>query len=106
MIYELRTYSCKLGTVQRQIAFYRAHGMAIQTRHLGQPVVFGAQEFGDVNSYVHIWQFASLADRDQKRAALQQDPDWQGFLKKSAEVDYLTAQHSTILTAPDFMLPG
>ncbi|WP_323766946.1 NIPSNAP family protein [Marinovum sp.] len=103
MIYEIRTYRCKPGTVQRQIAFYRDHGLAIQTRHLGAPLVFGATEFGDVNSYVHVWAFADFADRNARRGAMMADPEWRDFLGMSAERDDVLSQENTVLKGADFM---
>lgn len=104
MIYEIRTYRCKPGMVQQQIAFYRDHGLAIQIRHLGAPVVFGATEFGDVNSYIHVWAFAGFADRAERRSAMMADPEWQEFLGKSAERGYVLGQENTVLTAAEFMV--
>ncbi|MCC2663095.1 MAG: superfamily protein, partial [Geminicoccaceae bacterium] len=45
------------------------------------------------------------ADRARKRAAMQADPEWQAFLKLSAEAGYLLAQENRLLTpAPFFKL--
>lgn len=103
MIYEVRTYTCHVGTVQRQIAFYRDYGMDTQIRHLGVPVVFGASEFGDVNTYMHIWKFKDLDDREFRRAELSSDLNWQDFQTKSKEMNFLSAQTSQLLLAPEFM---
>lgn len=81
---------------------YEEHGWSIQRRHLGDPVLYGAVETGDVNSYVHIWVFESAADRAAKRAALQADPDWQAYLTKSAEAGYLIKQENKILVPAPF----
>lgn len=106
MIYDHRTYTCRPGTIQSQLQLYAEHGWAIQSRHLGEPLLFAATETGNVNSYIHIWVYESAADREQKRARLQQDPEWIGYLKKSAEAGNLVSQTNTILkSAPFFTAP-
>lgn len=102
MIFDMRIYTCKPGTVPAQLELYKAHGYAVQTKHLGQPVLYGVTETGTINTYVHVWGYASAADREQRRAAMQADPDWQAFLQKTREAGYLIAQENRILTAVTF----
>ncbi len=106
MIFDHRTYACRPGTIKKQIALYEAHGWAPQTRHLGQPLLYGATETGDVNSYVHVWVYEDAADRQRKRAAMQADSDWQSYLEKSAEAGYLVSQENKILTTVPFFTPN
>ena len=102
MIYDHRTYTCRPGTIGKHLKLYEAEGWQIQKKHLGDPAVYGATETGDVNSYVHIWQYESAADRAAKRANLKDDPAWQEYLKKSAEAGYLVSQVNKILTPTPF----
>lgn len=102
MIYDHRTYTCRPGTVQRQMQLYAEHGWAVHRRHLGEPLLFAVTETGNVNSYVHIWVFESAADREQKRARLQQDPEWSSYLQKSAEAGNLISQTNAILKPTPF----
>jgi hypothetical protein len=105
MIFDHRTYTVKPGTMPRQLELYEKHGKAAQERHLGRPVFYGVTETGRINTYVHIWAYESAADREQRRAAMQADPDWQAFLKMSAEAGYLVRQDNMIMTpAPFFKL--
>lgn len=102
MIYDHRTYVCRPGTIAKHMKLYADHGWATQCRHLGAPVVYGSVETGDVNSYVHIWCFEDASDRARKRAALKDDPAWQGYLAKSAEAGYLIRQENKILIPAPF----
>ena len=107
MIFDHRTYICRPGTIKKQLALYAEHGYASQCRNLGPPLLYAATETGDVNSFVHIWAYESAADRDQRRAVMQADPDWQGYLQKSAEAGYLISQETKILvSAPFFKTTG
>lgn len=102
MLYDHRTYTCIPGTLKKQMALYEQHGWPIQRRHLGEPLLYGPVETGNVNSYVHIWVFKDAADRSQRRAAMQQDPEWVAYLKKSAEAAYLVSQENKIVIPAPF----
>jgi hypothetical protein len=40
---------------------------------------FYVSEIGPLNQVVHIWVYDSMADREQRRAALEADPLWDAF---------------------------
>ncbi len=50
MLYDHRTYTCIPGTLKKQMALYEEHGWPIQRRHLGEPLLYGPVETGNVNS--------------------------------------------------------
>jgi len=102
VIFDHRTYYCRPGTIKPHLAIYEEHGFKVQTRHLGQPVLYATTEVGDVNSYVHIWAYADLADRTAKRAALWLDPEWNTYIKMSADFGALIKQENKILVAVPF----
>ena len=102
MILDHRIYTCLPGRIKQHMKLYEEHGWEVQTRHLGKPIVYGAVETGDVNSYVHIWTYEDVADRSARRAALAADPDWQAYLKLSAESGNLLRQVNSLLTPAPF----
>lgn len=102
MIYDMRIYTCKPGTIKKHIALYEEHGFAAQTKHLGKPVVWATTEVGDVNSYVHVWAYKDIAERAEKRAAMWADPAWVSYTQKSAELGALISQENRILVAAPF----
>ena len=103
MIFDHRTYTCRAGTLPKQLAVYREQGFETQTRHLGQPFLYGTVETGNVNSYIHVWAYEDAADRARKRAAMAADPQWQAYLQASAEAGYLISQENKILQAVPFV---
>ena len=105
MIYDVRTYCCRPGTVGKHLALYAQHGYDVQRRHLGDPVVFGAVETGNVNAFIHIWKYADATDRATRRKAMAEDPDWQAWLSRSAEAGCLESQSNTIVTGAPFFRP-
>ena len=105
MIFDHRTYTVKPGTLPKQLELYEKHGKTPQERHLGKPLLYGVTETGAINTYVHVWVYANAGDREKRRAAMQADPEWQAFLKMSAEAGYLIKQENKILApAPFFKL--
>ena len=102
MLLDHRTYVCRPGTIKSQLELYAEYGYPVQVKHLGEPVVYAAVETGDVNSYIHVWAYDSAADRAAKRAAMQADPEWRDYLKRSREAGYQVSQSNTLLTPVDF----
>ena len=102
MLFDMRIYTCRPGTVRQHLALYEKHGFAVQKRHLGEPVIYGITETGPQNSYVHVWLYRDAADRSERRAALEADPEWAAFRKISADAGLLVAQENRLLTQAPF----
>ena len=99
MIYEMRTYGMKVGTVPVYLELVEEEGIQIQKEHLGDLVGYFSTEIGPLNEIVHIWAFADLADRAARRAKLAADPRWQRFMPKiQALID--TMENKILLPAP------
>ena len=82
MIYEMRTYGMKVGTVPVYLELVEEEGIQIQKEHLGDLVGYFSTEIGPLNEIVHVWAFADLVDRAARRARLAADPRWQRFMPK------------------------
>ena len=106
MLYDVRSYVCRPGTIKKHLALYAEHGYAVQRRHLGEPLAYLQTESGNVNSYVHIWCFENAGDREVRRAQLQRDPEWIGFLEKSAQAGYLLSQDNQLMVRAPFFNPS
>ncbi len=106
MLFDLRTYRCRPGTVARQLDAYAKTGFAVQSRFLGTPLFYGVVETGDVNAYVHLWQFQDAADRERRRAALYSDEEWLLYRRQSAEAGYQTEQTNMLLKPAPFWQPS
>ncbi|CAM3921805.1 NIPSNAP family protein [Bordetella muralis] len=105
MLYDVRTYTCRPGTIKKHLALYAEHGYEIQSRHLGKPLAYMQTETGNVNSYMHIWVYQDAADRAARRQALQSDPEWASYLTKSAEAGYVVSQENRLMTPVSFFTP-
>lgn len=102
MLVDHRTYTCRPGTIRKQLAFYEKNGFAIQKRHFGEPLGYLMAETGDVNTYLHMWVYDDFADRARKRAAQAADPEWQKYLQMNAECGYLIKQESKLMSPVSF----
>lgn len=102
MLIDMRTYTCRPGMIAKHMALYEEFGKAPQVRHLGAPIAWLTTETGNVNQFVHIWAYEDAGDRETKRAAMEADPDWQAFKKKSAELGALMNQENRLMKPCDF----
>ena len=105
MLLDVRTYTCKPGTIKAHLEVYEKYGKAPQTRHLGQPVAYLVTETGDPNQYVHIWAYENAGDREAKRGAMQADPDWIRYTQESAKLGALVDQKNKLMRPVDFYDP-
>jgi hypothetical protein len=102
MLLDMRTYTCRAGTLRAHLKIYEELGWEVQKRHLGEPFAYLTTETGDVNSYVHIWQYEDAADRARRRAAMQADPAWAAYLKASVDAGYLISQRNQLMVPAPF----
>ena len=105
MLYDVRTYVCRPGTIKAHLAIYEQYGFEVQKKHLGEPVLYLQTETGNVNSYIHIWAYQDAADRAQRRAAMQADPGWIDYARRSGEAGYLQSQNNQLMTPVSFFKP-
>ncbi|SPO54621.1 NIPSNAP family containing protein [Pseudomonas sp. JV551A1] len=103
MIVEHRIYTTHPGQVHEYLALYEAEGLAIQKRILGRMVGYYRSEIGGLNQVIHLWAYADLAERDQRRAALLADEGFRHYVRKITPL--LAGQESRILVPAPFFTP-
>lgn len=102
MLLDVRTYTCRPGTIKKHLELYEKMGKEPQTRNLGQPLAYLTTETGNPNQYVHIWVYEDAGDREKKRAAMQADPGWQAYIAESAKLGALEAQENKLMNPVSF----
>lgn len=102
MLLDVRTYTCRPGMIKKHLALYEEMGKGPQTRHLGQPFAYLTTETGNVNQYIHIWAYENAADRERKRAAMWQDPEWIAYTEASGKLGALMAQENRLMQPVSF----
>ncbi len=102
MLIDVRTYTCKPGTLKAHLALYEKMGKPAQTKHLGPPLAYMTTETGNPNQYIHIWKYENAGDREAKRAAMWSDPDWLAYVAESAKLGALEAQENKLMNPVSF----
>jgi hypothetical protein len=102
MLLDVRTYTCRPGTIKKHLALYEKLGKGPQTRHLGQPFAYLVTETGNVNQYIHIWAYENAGDRERRRAAMWADPEWIAYTEESAKLGALDQQENRLMTPVAF----
>jgi hypothetical protein len=82
MIVEERTYHVFTGKLAEVVRLYAEEGTEVQQKHLGNLIGAFTVDIGDLSSIVQMWGYASLGDREERRAALQADATWKEFLTR------------------------
>jgi hypothetical protein len=102
VIVDHRTYRAKPGRLNPHLDLYEKHGFEAQVRHLGKPVAYLFAESGELNTIVHLWAYEDAADRAKRRAGMMADPQWQNYLRVSAEAGNLIEQHTSLMVPAKF----
>jgi hypothetical protein len=102
MIVDLRIYTVRPGRVDEYVALYRAHAWPLQQKYLGRCLGWYIGVDGHPNQVVHLWAYDSQADRETRRAAMNQDPAWQVYLRRMAESGLLVDTENRMLAPADF----
>ena len=102
MIVEQRTYTLKPLRVRDFVALYEQAALPLQKKHLGHLVGFFTSEIGPLNQVVHLWAFDSLAERERRRKAMEEDAGWPAYLEALRSLDVVLQQESKILRSVSF----
>jgi NIPSNAP len=76
MIYELRTYTLKQGTVPDVAKAAGTVGREIRKDDYGKLEGYWQTEIGPLNQVMHLWSYQDLNHRAQLRAELGKNPRW------------------------------
>lgn len=100
MIVEQRDYHVHTGKLSELVHHYEEEGIAIQQEVLGNLIGWFITDVGELSTVVSLWGYDTYAQRDERRAALKNDPRWPGFLAKIQPL--IHTQRNRILTPTSF----
>ena len=100
MIVEQRDYHVFTGKLNEVVSMYESEGIELQRKHLGDLVGVFTTDIGALSTYTALWAYESYAEREQRRATLQADPDWKDFLARLQPL--LHTQQNRILIPTSF----
>jgi len=82
MIVEQRDYHIHTGKLREVVDLYASEGIAIQQEVLGNLIGWFTTDVGALSTVVSMWGYENAGERDERRARLQEDERWQGFVRK------------------------
>ena len=98
MIYEVRTYALKPGTVAEfEERFAESLPYRQKYSKLG---AFWHTEFGPLNEVIHVWPYEDFQERTAVRAEAAKDPHW-----PPRTGDVVVSMESEIMIPAPFMEP-
>ena len=78
MIYELRTYTVKQGTLPDVVKAASTVSRDIRKDDFGKLEGYWQTDIGPLNQVMHMWSYADLNERARLRAELAKNPRWTG----------------------------
>jgi hypothetical protein len=100
VIVEERTYHVHTGKLAEVVRMYAEEGTEVQQHHLGNLIGAFTVDIGDLSSIVQLWGYESMEERTARRANLQADDRWKGFLKRLTPM--IHTQRNRILLPTSF----
>jgi len=99
MIYEVRTYTLKPGSVAK---FEENFATALPHREKYSKLgAFWHTEIGPLNQVIHVWPYESVEERNSIREAAGKDPNW----PPKNDPDMYVSMNSEIFNPAPFMRP-
>ncbi|MGA7329953.1 MAG: NIPSNAP family protein [Rhodomicrobium sp.] len=95
MIIDERTYTCLPDKLKSFLDIYESRGKPIQWPILNDPLAIFVTDAGTLNQVVFWWRFASMGDREARRATLAVAPGWTEYMANALQ--YLQRQENRIL---------
>jgi NIPSNAP len=76
MIYELRTYTVKAGTIGDMIKAASTVSLEIRANNYGKLEGYWSTEIGPLNQVMHLWSYSDLNERVRLRGELAKNARW------------------------------
>lgn len=76
MIYELRTYTLKPGTIGEMVKAASTVSHDIRGNDYGKLEGYWSTEIGPLNQVMHLWSYRDFDERTRLRAELAKNPRW------------------------------
>ena len=76
MIYELRTYTVRQGTLPDVVKAASTVSRDIRKDEYGKLEGYWQTDIGPLNQVMHMWSYADLNERARLRAELAKNPRW------------------------------
>jgi hypothetical protein len=105
MIFDHRIYTIKPNRLARFLETYEQLALPLQRKYLGEPYGFFVSHIGALSRVVHLWQYESLGDREQRRDSMEADPEWEAYRRVALEEDTFVDMENQISKPVPFFTP-
>jgi NIPSNAP len=85
-----RVYTIQVRKMAEFLEIFHRLAMPVQLRHLNPPVFMAVSEVGQLNQFMHVWEYENYADFEKRVAARNADPEWGAYIK--ATIGLITHQ--------------
>ena len=99
MIYELRTYQLKVGSVPEYFKIAETELLPALAEHGIEPAGFFYTDIGTLNEVNHLWAFEDLNDRHERWAKWVADPRRPEIMSRLREI-IITQSNKILRPAP------
>jgi hypothetical protein len=100
VIVEQRDYHVITGKLNELVKLYETEGIELQESYLGNLLGVFTTDIGALSTYTSMWGYDSFAEREERRAKLQADEQWQAFLARIQPL--IHTQQNRILVPTSF----
>jgi hypothetical protein len=100
LIVEQRDYHVFTGKLNDLVRMYEEEGIGIQQEILGGLIGVFTTDVGALSTYTSLWAYDSFGEREERRARLQADERWKGFLARIQPL--IHTQQNRILVPTSF----
>lgn len=97
MIVDERTYHLRPGCLDVYLANHVAQALPLMREHLGEPLAYFTGLDGELDTFVHLWAYADMAEREQRRARLYLDARWLKYRADTGREGWVLRQHNRLL---------
>jgi len=104
VIVDERTYTIAPGRLDAYLEMHLREALPIMRQHLGEPHGYFVTETGTLNQFVHLWPYESMADREQRRAAMYSYPQWLAYRRRIGDAGWILSQENRIIKAIDISI--
>jgi hypothetical protein len=99
-VIDLRIYTIRPRGMPQYLRLVEELALPVARRHFGEPLGYYVTQIGPLNQVVHLWGFESLADLEQRQAAVAGDPEFAKYL--AATEGLVVAQEDRIMRPVEF----
>ena len=101
MIYDVRIYDLKMGSVPEYMKAVREIGLPVRNDHNVKLAGWYYTDIGPQNQVIHIWAYDSLAHMEKAKVEVQADPRWHEQYAPTV-MPMVASSRNQIMIAADF----